>query len=151
MKLKALAQGLVLAGLASHALAQEAQRIEITGSSIKRVQAEGALPVQVIRAADLEKAGISNAEQLVAILPSNGNGVDNMFSNQGGDFLNSLLFSGRGANNGSSGVSLRGLGAQNTLVLLNGRRVSAHGLNGKSVDLNTIPLSVTTTAYTESL
>ena len=141
MKLKSLAQGLVIAGLASHVLAQETQRVEITGSSIKRVQAEGALPVQIIRAADLEKQGISNAEQLVAILPSNGNGVDNMVSNQGGDFLNSLLFSGRGANNGSSGVSLRGLGAQNTLVLLNGRRVSTHGLNGKSVDLNTIPLS----------
>jgi iron complex outermembrane receptor protein len=142
MKLKNIVQGLVIAGLASHALAQQAtQRVEITGSSIKRVQAEGALPVQVIRAADLEKAGISNAEQLVAILPSSGNGVDNMVSNQGGDFLNSLLFSGRGANNGSTGVSLRGLGAQNTLVLLNGRRVAAHGLNGKSVDLNTIPMS----------
>ena len=141
MKLKTLAQALVIAGLASHALAQDAQRIEITGSSIKRIQAEGALPVQVIRAADLEKQGISNAEQLVAILAANGNGVDNLASNQGGDFLNSLLFSGRGANNGSSAVSLRGLGAQNTLVLLNGRRISTHGLNGKSVDLNTIPLA----------
>jgi iron complex outermembrane receptor protein len=141
MKLTTLVQGLVLAGLVTPALAQQAQRIEITGSSIKRIQAEGALPVQVIRAADLEKAGISNAEQLVAILPANGNGVDNMVSNQGGDFLNSLIFSGRAANNGASGVSLRGLGSQNTLVLLNGRRISAHGLNGKSVDLNAIPLS----------
>jgi iron complex outermembrane recepter protein len=141
MKLKTLVQGLVAAGLITPALAQETQRIEITGSSIKRVQAEGALPVQVIRAADLEKQGISNAEQLVSILSANGNGVDNMVSNQGGDFLNSLLFSGRGANNGASAVSLRGLGAQNTLVLLNGRRISAHGLNGKSVDLNSIPLA----------
>ncbi len=141
MQLKALAQGLVIAGLVTPALAQQTQRIEITGSSIKRVQAEGALPVQVIRAADIEKQGISNAEQLVSILASNGNGVDNLVSNQGGDFLNSLANSGRGANNGASGVSLRGLGAQNTLVLLNGRRVSAHGLNGKSVDLNAIPLA----------
>ncbi len=141
MKMKALAQALVLAGLASHAAAQNAQRIEITGSSIKRIQSEGALPVQVIRAVDLEKAGISNAEQLVSILAANGNGVDNMVSNQGGDFLNSLISSGRGANNGASGVSLRGLGPQNTLVLLNGRRISSHGLNGKSVDLNAIPLA----------
>jgi iron complex outermembrane recepter protein len=141
MKLKSLAQGLVIAGLASHVLAQETQRIEITGSSIKRIQAEGALPVQVIRAADLERAGISNAEQLVSILSSNGNGQDNLVSNQGGDFLNSLINSGRSGNNGSSAVSLRGLGAQNTLVLLNGRRVSSHGLNGKSVDLNAIPIS----------
>ena len=141
MKLKTLAQSLAVASVLTPAFAQQAQRIEITGSSIKRVQAEGALPVQVIRAADIEKQGISNAEQLVSILASNGNGVDNLVSNQGGDFLNSLANSGRSANNGASGVSLRGLGAQNTLVLLNGRRVSAHGLNGKSVDLNAIPLA----------
>jgi iron complex outermembrane recepter protein len=141
MKLKSLAQGLVIAGLASHVLAQETQRVEITGSSIKRIQAEGALPVQIIRAADLEKQGISNVEQLVSILSSNGNGQDNLVSNQGGDFLNSLISSGRSGNNGSSAVSLRGLGAQNTLVLLNGRRISSHGLNGKSVDLNAIPLA----------
>jgi iron complex outermembrane recepter protein len=141
MKLRTLVQGLVVAGLVTPAVAQQTQRIEITGSSIKRVQAEGALPVQVIRAADIEKQGISNAEQLVSILAANGNGVDNLVSNQGGDFLNSLINSGRAANNGASGVSLRGLGAQNTLVLLNGRRVSSHGLNGKSVDLNAIPLA----------
>jgi iron complex outermembrane recepter protein len=142
MKLTPLAQGLLMAGLVcTSALAQDAQRVEITGSRIKRVASEGALPVQTIRAAELEKSGITNVEQLVSILSANGNGQDNLVSNQGGDFLNSLISSGRAANNGSSGVSLRGLGAQNTLVLLNGRRVSSHGLNGKSVDLNSIPLS----------
>ena len=139
MKLKSLAQGLVIAGLASHVLAQEAQRIEITGSSIKRIQAAGALPVQVIRAADLERQGISTAEQLVSTLSATGNGIDNMATNQGGDFLSSTA--DRAANNGASGASLRGLGAQYTLVLLNGRRVSTHGLSGKSVDLNTIPMA----------
>ena len=78
---------------------------------------------------------------MVNALASNGTGVDNMISNQGGDFLNSLINSGRAANNGSSAVSLRGLGAQNTLVLLNGRRISPHGLNGSSVDLNSIPFA----------
>jgi iron complex outermembrane recepter protein len=142
MKLTTLAQGLLMAGLVStSALAQDRQRIEITGSRIKRVASEGALPVQTIRAAELEKSGITNVEQLVSILSANGNGQDNLVSNQGGDFLNSLSASGRGANNGSSGVSLRGLGPQNTLVLLNGRRVSSHGLNGKSVDLNSIPIA----------
>jgi iron complex outermembrane recepter protein len=142
MKLTTLAQGLLMAGLVStSALAQDTQRIEITGSRIKRVASEGALPVQTIRAAEIERSGITNVEQLVSILSANGNGQDNLVSNQGGDFLNSLSSSGRAANNGASGVSLRGLGAQNTLVLLNGRRVSSHGLNGKSVDLNSIPLS----------
>jgi iron complex outermembrane receptor protein len=127
---------------AAVALAQgSAQRIEITGSSIKRVQSEGALPIQVIRAEEIARQGITSAEQLVSVLAANGSGVDNMTSNQGGDFLNSLIFSGRAANNGSSAASLRGLGPQNTLVLLNGRRVSPHGLNGKSVDLNTIPMA----------
>ena len=61
MQWKTLVQSLVIAGLATPALAQQTQRIEITGSSIKRVQAEGALPVQVIRAADIEKQGISRS------------------------------------------------------------------------------------------
>ncbi len=139
MKLKTLVQCLAIAGLVTPVLAQETQRIEITGSSIKRIQAEGALPVQVIRAADLAKRGIATAEQLVSTLASNGSGIDNLTSNQGGDFLNST--SDRAANNGASGISLRGFGAQYTLVLLNGRRVSTHGLSGKSVDLNSIPLT----------
>ncbi len=141
MKLKSLVGSLALMGLASHALAQTAapQRIEITGSSIKRIQAEGALPVQVITRENIEREGISSAEQLVARLGANGNGIDNLATNQGGDFLNSLA--NKGNNNGASAASLRGLGAQYTLVLLNGRRLSTHGLNGQSVDLNTIPLN----------
>lgn len=144
MKRTKLAYALTAVFIAGQAAAQErapTERIEITGSSIKRVQDEGALPLQIIRREELERAGITSAEQLVATLSANGTGVDNMVTNQGGDFLNSLIFSGRAANNGAAAVSLRGLGPQNTLVLLNGRRLSAHGLNGKSVDLNAIPLS----------
>jgi len=145
VKLTRLAHALSLSLIACTAWAQQevqkGERIEITGSSIKRVQDEGALPLQVITREDIARAGITSAEQLVASLSANGTGVDNMTANQGGDFLNSLLFSGRAANNGSATVSLRGLGPQNTLVLLNGRRLSPHGLNGKSVDLNTIPLA----------
>ena len=142
MQLKTIVHGLMLAGLATASVAQVTeQRIEITGSSIKRIQSEGALPIQVIRAEDIARAGITSTEQLVQALAANGTGVDNMISNQGGDFLNSTINSGAASNNGASGVSLRGLGAQNTLVLLNGRRVSPHGLNGKSVDLNTIPFA----------
>jgi iron complex outermembrane receptor protein len=147
MKLNRLALQLATIGLGAHLGVASAQgtdpqrleRVEITGSSIKRLRDEGALPVQVIRAADLVRQGITSAEQLVATLASNGFGIDNMTTNQGGDFLNSTA--DRAANNGAAGASLRGLGAQYTLVLLNGRRVSTHGLNGKSVDLNSIPLS----------
>ncbi len=152
MKLKKLAQVVSLICIAAPAFAQtpadkkddkpevKVEKIEVTGSSIKRVADEGAVPIQVIRAADLVKLGISNAEQLLASISANGNGTDNLASNQGGDFLNSLGSAKYAHNNGASGASLRGLGPGYTLVLLNGRRVSTHGLNGSSVDLNTIPL-----------
>jgi iron complex outermembrane receptor protein len=42
-----------LAGLSSHALAQTGQRIEITGSAIKRIDAETAVPVTVLRMDEL--------------------------------------------------------------------------------------------------
>jgi iron complex outermembrane receptor protein len=47
MRFKALVGSLMLLGMATHAMAQVGdQRVTITGSSIKRIQAEGALPVQ---------------------------------------------------------------------------------------------------------
>ena len=152
MKLKKLAQVISLICVAGPVAAQQTdpptpasapqkvEKVEVTGSSIKRVQDEGALPIQVIRAQDLVKLGITSAEQLIATISAGGNGIDNLATQQGSDFLNST--SQRSLpNNGAAGASLRGLGAQYTLVLLNGRRVSTHGLSGKSVDLNSIPLA----------
>jgi iron complex outermembrane recepter protein len=136
MKLKTVAQSLVLAGLVTPALAQETQRVEITGSSIKRIQAEGALPVQVIKREDIEKQGIVNAEQLVMRISANGTGADNLSSNVGIQQGNTDR-----NNNGNSSANLRGLGANSTLVLLNGRRISTHGAKGNAVDLNSIPLA----------
>lgn len=151
-KLNRLTQSLVMVGLVLPVMAYaqdvpaapkkdeaKPQRIEVTGSSIKRVRDEGAVPLQVIQAQDLVKQGITSAEQFVATLSSNGNGIDNMTTNQGGDFLGSTA--DRPHNNGAAAASLRGLGAQYTLVLLNGRRLSTHGLNGTSVDLNSIPMA----------
>jgi iron complex outermembrane recepter protein len=135
MKLKHIVQGLLVAGLASSMLAHAQQRIEITGSSIKRIADEGALPLQIIRRVDLERQGISSAEQLILQLSVNGNSQDNLASNS--DVVD-------GPNRGVNGVSaanLRGQGSNATLVLLNGRRISAHGLNGGVVDLNQIPFS----------
>ncbi len=152
MKLKKLTQVISLVCIAGSVAAQQTdpptpkppaqkiEKVEVTGSSIKRVQDEGALPIQVITSQDIVKLGITSAEQLIATVSANGNGVDNMTSQQGGDFLNST--SNRSLpNNGSASASLRGLGPQYTLVLLNGRRISTHGLSGKSVDLNSIPLA----------
>jgi iron complex outermembrane recepter protein len=149
MKLRTLAHAVSLICIALPVAAQDAapakkdptklEKIEVTGSSIKRVQDEGSSPVQVIKAQDLVKLGITSAEQLLTNISANGNGIDGLVTNQGSDFLNST--GKKGPNNGASGASLRGLGTEYTLVLLNGRRVATHALNGSSVDLNSIPLA----------
>ena len=69
--------------------AQKLERVEVTGSSIKRVVDEGASPIQVIKATDLTKLGITTAEQLMTRISGSGNGIDNLLTNQGSDFLNS--------------------------------------------------------------
>lgn len=136
MKIKALVASLMLLGMASHAMAQSGdQRVTITGSSIKRIAVEGALPIQVITGAELTKQGITNAEQLVLELSTNGNGLDNLASNA------DVVGGAQRGNNGASSANLRGQGSNATLILLNGRRLAAHGLNGGVVDLNQIPMA----------
>uniref|UniRef100_UPI0028A7F2A4 TonB-dependent receptor plug domain-containing protein n=1 Tax=Massilia alkalitolerans TaxID=286638 RepID=UPI0028A7F2A4 len=141
MKVKKLAQLIALMGAVSPAIAQNVQvtgpiqRVEITGSSIKRIAKEGALPVEVITARQLEAQGIVTAEQLIATLNVNGNGSDNLASNA------DVTSGAQRGNNGASSANLRGQGADSTLVLLNGRRVATHGMKGSAVDLNSIPMA----------
>ncbi len=137
MMLRTLAHCLLLAGLATSALAQTTQRVEITGSSIKRLADESALPVQVITAEELRQAGIINAEQLVNSLSANVDGVNNPTSSNTVFGPDQDRLTG-----GGSFANLRGLGPTGTLVLLNGRRLSTHGTSGASVDLSAIPWSV---------
>ena len=145
MKLKKLVQVISLICIAGPVAAQETpappqkvEKVEVTGSSIKRVQSEGALPIQVITKADIDRAGITSAEQLLETISANASGAYNLAAQQG--FVTSFA-PGRQFNNGQSAANLRGLGFGSTLVLLNGRRISTHGLAGKSVDLNSIPLA----------
>ena len=158
MKLKKIAQVISLLCIAAPVLAQtpapatparpavapaakpaevKPEKIEVTGSSIKRVQDEGASPLQVITSEEIEREGITSAEQLVALISANGNGADNMSSNVA---FNSATNEARNSNSVAS-ANLRGLGAASTLILLNGRRVSTHGARGNAVDLNAIPLA----------
>jgi iron complex outermembrane receptor protein len=117
------------------ALAQETtQRIEITGSSIKRIDAETAVPVQVITRADIQKSGATNVEQLMQTVSA---------AASSGAFTSSAS---SGATTGSiSSISLRGLTSLRTLVLLNGRRIAPYGMgftgDSVSVDVNSIPIS----------
>jgi iron complex outermembrane receptor protein len=154
MTLRTLARGILassvsLAAFASPAMAQSAPDVSspnaagsgeeavivVTGSRIKQDPTKSALPLQIITINDLTREGISNPEQLVAFLPSNGSGADNLASNS--DVVSGAA---RGTN-GLSSANLRGQGASSTLVLLNGRRVAAHGLSGSAVDVNQIPLA----------
>jgi len=143
VKLKKIAHLIALIGVVSPAVAQEVQpqptqmaRVEITGSSIKRVAKEGALPVQVISFDTLQKQGITSAEQLMSMISANGTGADNPTSgnNVFGSDADRVV-------GGASFASFRGLGANSTLVLINGRRAPTHGKSGKAVDLNSIPMA----------
>ena len=141
MKLKKLVGIISVMCVAGPALAQQTapqklEKVEITGSSIKRVQDEGAQPIQIISKADIDRAGITSAEQLVATISANGTGADNLSSNVG-----IQLGTTDRNNNGNTSANLRGLGASSTLVLLNGRRISTHGAKANAVDLNSIPLA----------
>jgi iron complex outermembrane receptor protein len=141
VKLKKLAQTIALIGVVGPVLAQEVQtqgpvqRVEITGSSIKRIAKEGALPVEIISRKQMQEQGIVTAEQLIATLSFNGTGSDNLASNA------DVTSGAQRGNNGASSANLRGQGADSTLVLLNGRRIATHGMKGSAVDLNSIPMA----------
>ncbi|MET0980543.1 MAG: TonB-dependent receptor [Telluria sp.] len=116
--------------------AQTMQRVIVTGSSIKRIDGETALPVQVLKRDDIERTGASSTEELVKQLSS---------LSSAGSATTVANASGYGGGSIAT-VSLRGLGGSRTLVLINGRRVSVYGggsagAAGSSVDVNSIPLS----------
>jgi iron complex outermembrane recepter protein len=147
VKLKKLAQVISLICISGPAMAQvtppnandkqpqKIEKITVTGSSIKRIEQDSALPIQIITRSDIEREGISSTEQLIMMLSTNGTGLDNLASNAD-------VVSGQArGNNGATSANLRGQGSAATLILLNGRRVAAHGLNGGAVDLNQIPLA----------
>ena len=113
------------------AMAQEqadsakAERIEVTGSRIKRTDIEGANPVLVLDRQAIEATGLASVGDILQDLPAAGSAINTTFNNGG---------------NGSTTVDLRNLGSNRVLVLINGRRWNP-GLGG-SVDLNNIPSSI---------
>jgi outer membrane receptor protein involved in Fe transport len=111
----------VLLSVAVPAFAQESKdkatdlaRIEVTGSNIRRTDVETASPVQVISKQDIQNMGARTLLQVLDNLPAARPAQQDARS----------LFTG---SDGASQANLRGLGAQGTLVLLNGRRLSYYG------------------------
>jgi iron complex outermembrane receptor protein len=103
------------------------ERVEITGSSIKRIASEGALPVQIITAEQINKSGATSVAEVIQRLPSM----------QGFSVADTAVGSNSG---GIATASIHDLGAAYTLVLLNGRRIAPTG-SGSSINLNAIPMS----------
>jgi iron complex outermembrane receptor protein len=124
----ALGSGALLAAMPGVATAQ---RVEITGTSIKRVEAEGALQVQTLTRADIDRTGVQTTEQLLQTVSA--------MSSSG----QTQLSTGVGLGTyGATGVSLRGIGEERTLVLVNGQRLAAFaGGGGGTVNVNNIPLA----------
>lgn len=126
------------AGFAVSANAQDSQqstktldRVVVTGSNISRTDVETASPVTVITAKDIEMSGQPTVADFLQRMTVDGQGsIPSTFGN--------------GFASGATAISLRGLGAGSTLVLLNGRRMASFGLadDGQKVftDLSTIPL-----------
>lgn len=106
------------------------ERIEVTGSSIKRIEGETALPVQVIRREDIEKSSVTTAAELLTKISANAAAL-----------TDGAHFSDIAGQRGFSGANLRGIGVSSTLVLLNGRRLANFASPGgaSGVDLNSIP------------
>jgi iron complex outermembrane receptor protein len=104
--------------------AKTLDRIEVTGSRIKRTEIETSQPVFTLNRAEIQAQGLTSIGDVIQNLSANGSALNSTFNNGG---------------NGETQVSLRNLGSNRTLVLVNGRRwVGGTGLGG-AVDLNTIP------------
>ncbi len=130
---QALGTGVALSMVAVGAYAQQAQKvekIEVTGTHIKRVDSEAVAPVEVITRDAIERSGQPTVADVLRNIPANSGGS---FSES---FSNSFA-------PGAAGISLRGLGQKTTLVLINGRRTAGYGfaqnLQDSFVDLNSIP------------
>lgn len=121
-------------GSALPVMAQDAsQRVEITGSSIKRVDAEGALPVLVLKKEEIQRTGATSVVDLLQKLSVVQGGTPEAASVGGSSY-------------GFSGISIHNIGETRTLVLLNGHRLSQFGgqtLTGFAAgfDLNSIPIA----------
>lgn len=108
---------------------EKLQKMKVTGSRISRVEMEGAEPVQVLSSEYIENTGLVAIGDVLNQLPGVGGTVQSTSVNNG--------------SNGAATVNLRGLGAERTLVLVNGRRMVNGGTGADaSVDLNMIPAAM---------
>ena len=106
-------------------------KINVTGTNIARIEGETGLPLQIITREELLNGGVQTMQELLDRISANQSfGGWNEAKGEGSTLV------------GFTSASLRGLGSQRTLVLLNGRRLAPYALSGgQSVDLSGIPPS----------
>ncbi|KZE17115.1 MULTISPECIES: TonB-dependent receptor [Sphingomonas] len=108
------------------------ETIVVTGSLLRRADAETPSPVTVVTTESLDRRGLATIQD----------GLQTLSSNNGPALTNSFTANGAFAG-GASAVSLRGLSSNSTLVLFDGLRGAYYPLADDGtrnfVDLNTIP------------
>jgi iron complex outermembrane receptor protein len=110
---------------------QKVEKIEVTGSSIKRIDGETALPVQILKREDIQRIAAATTEELVKQVTAITSAGSITASQANGTVTGS-----------QSTISLRALGSARTLVLINGRRSAVFGgTSSTAVDINSIPIS----------
>lgn len=112
--------------------AKQLQTITVTGSAIPRIDLETPSPVTTITAVQIQRSGLTTISDVIrAVSADNSGSIPNAFTN--------------GFAAGSSGVALRGLTVNSTLVLIDGHRNATYAVSDDGVrsfvDLNTIPLA----------
>jgi outer membrane receptor protein involved in Fe transport len=123
------AAGATLQAPAALAQDNELEQVVVTGSRIRRVDAETASPVFTLDKNAIAESGVNTIGDLVQQIPSISGAATNPSVNNGG---------GTGASN----VELRGLGVERTLVLLNGRRMGNVDNINNAVDINILPAAM---------
>jgi iron complex outermembrane recepter protein len=108
---------------------EQLETIVVTGSLLKRIDGEVALPVTTLKAEDLARAGATNALDALQLVGQN----------QSVTISNTSIGGGTGF---ASYASLRSLGSSRTLVLVDGKRVVNNPYQALGVDLNTIPMAL---------
>lgn len=107
---------------------EEKDVIVVTGTTIRGVYPESQ-PLDIYTAEDIQLSGATTLNRFLETLPQNLNSLTAGAQNLG---------PGEGSPIGGAGIDLRGLGVGTTLILLNGRRLTAPG--GQSPDVSLIPL-----------
>jgi iron complex outermembrane receptor protein len=122
-----------LTAVPTEVTAQTIQSIEVTGSRIKRVDSETASPILIITREQIDRLVAASVSEIMKSIPASNTGI--IDGNEVASYTP-----------GAGGVSLRGLGPQATLVLINGRRIAPFGFasGGQQtfVDVNSIPMDV---------